>query len=196
MRRSIIQEGRNYLNFRLKEQEILKKNIENLKNITNFKCQKCSKCCYGAKAHLELDDLIHLANNIQFDKKGLSISRYKNVKYNIFDFRYVTTIEIKENDDSSCYYLDKNTKECLLHPYNPLMCYAYPVIIDTEKYFIKFFKVGFFKRKIVRVKNCLRERKVLRKYYMTQGNVVYRKHKFQQIKKGKLTFEQDEYIKE
>ncbi len=24
--------------------------------------------------------------------------------------------------------------------------------------------------------------------------VIYRKHKFQQIKKGKLTFEQDEYI--
>lgn len=196
MRRVWIQEDRNCLNSKLKEQEIIRKKIDKLKETIDFKCQKCSNCCYGARIYLELDDFIYLANNIQFDKKGLNISRYKVVKYSIFDFKHISAIELKQNDDGSCYYLDKNTKECLLHTYNPLTCYAYPVIIETEIYYIKFFKVSFIKRKIVRMKHCLRERKVLKKYYKTQGNALYKKHKFEQIKKGKLTFEQDEYIKE
>ena len=114
--------------------ERVRREIDKIKELDGFKCYRCGSCCYGPKNPITGLDVEYMKENgvdlsgIQVEGKGYYITR-----------------ELK-TIDHYCYYFDQESKLCKIHPYNPMLCYTYPLVVNVDSNTLVF-------------KLCLREQK-------------------------------------
>lgn len=109
---------------KLKRYEEMRREIDLIKEKDNFKCQKCGLCCSGLFDLLSDLDLEYMKEK-EVDLTGITVDSC-NIR--------LKTI------DCQCYYYNKKTKKCKIHPYNPMLCHTYPFVanIDTNEFYFKY----------------------------------------------------------
>lgn len=114
--------------------ELMRKKIDILKESDGFECYKCGSCCHGPRNPITGLDVEYMK------EKGVDLSGIiiEGNRYNLR--RELRTI------DHCCYYFDKKSNLCKIHPYNPMLCYTYPFVVNVDSDYFYF-------------KLCLREQK-------------------------------------
>lgn len=124
----------------IEKYESIRRKIDLLKKKDGFKCFKCGSCCLGPPNPVsELD--IEYMNEKGVDMDGIEIEKMK--------YHRIRHLKIIENN--LCYYYQEESKTCKIHPYNPIICYTYPFVVNIGSGNFAF-------------KPCLREQKIRRKF--------------------------------
>ena len=109
--------------------------LNNFQNQTMAQCRGCDGCCYE-RIPLTIADF-HLA-------KGLTakLTAKKETEVTLVDWLSATAeihlageaidITLKRNSDYSCYFLNKDQKECREHLYRPLVCQTHCCIPKSQ----------------------------------------------------------------
>ena len=87
----------------------------------HFACSGCGACCAGSPGYVLLseNDASALASHF-----GITIIDFA-IKYcRLVDLGFDTVISLKENEDYSCIFLEKNL--CSIYTARPLQCRTYP----------------------------------------------------------------------
>jgi len=115
--------------------ELMRKKIDILKESDGFECYKCGSCCRGPKNPITRLDLEYMK------EKGVDLSGIIVEGNGYYKTRKLQTI------DYCCYYFDKKSNLCKIHPYNPMLCYTYPFVVNVDSNYFVF-------------KLCLREQNI------------------------------------
>ncbi|KKN25528.1 hypothetical protein LCGC14_0883950 [marine sediment metagenome] len=122
----------------MEKYELMRNKIDEIKKEEGFKCLKCGDCCHGLKNPISELDYIYMKEN-GVDLDGIEIED------TLFSRRNLKII------DNHCFYYEENSKTCKIHPYNPMLCWTYPFVVNLNSTTFAF-------------KPCLREQEIRRKY--------------------------------
>ncbi|MBA7538265.1 hypothetical protein ES705_30539 [subsurface metagenome] len=114
--------------------ELMRKKIDILKESDGFECYRCGSCCHGPKNPITILDVEYMK------EKGVDLSGIIVEGNGYYKTRELRTI------DHCCYYFDKKSNLCKIHPYIPMLCYTYPLVVNVSSDTFAF-------------KLCLREQK-------------------------------------
>lgn len=104
----------------LKKYELMRKKIDILKKQQGFKCYKCGSCCNGPKNSITKLDFEYMK------EKGVDLSGIEVEGEGLYTQRELKLVE------HHCYYYDEQSKLCKIHPYNPMLCYTYPFVVNVD----------------------------------------------------------------
>ena len=107
--------------------ESMRKEIDLLKEMDGFKCYRCGSCCHGPSNPLTGLDVEYMM------EKGVDLIGIKCEGNEYYIRRELRLI------DHCCYYFNKKSKLCKIHPYNPMICYTYPLVVnvDSDAFYFK-----------------------------------------------------------
>ena len=100
--------------------ELMRKKIDILKELDGFKCYRCGFCCHGPKNPITGLDVEYMK------EKGVDLNGIIVEGNGYYIRRELRTI------DHCCYYFDKKSNLCKIHPYNPMLCYTYPLVVNVD----------------------------------------------------------------
>lgn len=100
--------------------ENMRERIDKLKELDGFKCFKCGDCCHGPKNPVTRLDVEYMR------EKGVDLTGINIEGPGYYNSRHLKII------DYCCYYLDRKSNLCKIHPYNPLLCYTYPLVVNVN----------------------------------------------------------------
>jgi len=124
----------------LNKYERIKEAIDRIKEKDGFQCLKCGSCCHGPPNPVSESDIEYMKEK-GVDLEGIEIEGTGHIR----------SRQLKILEDHLCYYYEKESKTCRIHPHNPLLCYTYPFVVNIGSGTFAF-------------KPCLREQKIRRKY--------------------------------
>lgn len=132
----------------------LEKFVDGLKIKDGFECRKCGKCCHGNNLEIAPEDVIKMEEN-NIDISNINVHHYNG---------FIYEAKIQFTDTGNCPYWDKDTKLCIIHPFEPRVCKLFPYCL--EQYFPKKnYNSDKTYYKIIR-KPCLKERETKEYYWI------------------------------
>ena len=88
----------------------------------NDNCKDCGKCCLDTEMPLSRKDIDLIINN-----------SFNNLTQKDFTIKHNEDYYQLKNIDDHCFFLDNESKQCVIYKNRPRGCRFYPLIFDYDK---------------------------------------------------------------